>query len=65
MIARGYRGFPPEALIVGDVERTAAAFGELAAIGYDEVVVRHLVQDPGRVLDSIGRLAEVKAALRR
>ena len=63
MVARGYRGFPPEALIVGDVERTAAAFGELAAMGYDEVVVRHLVQDPGRVLDSIGRLAEVRAAL--
>ena len=63
MIARGYRGFPPEALVVGDVGRTAAAFGELAAMGYDEVVVRHLVQDPARVVDSIARLAEVKAEL--
>ena len=63
ILARGYRGFPPEALIVGDAASTAAAFAELAAIGYDEVVVRHLVQDPARVLGSIGRLAEVRALL--
>ena len=63
LIARGYRGFPPEALIVGDVERVAAAFAELAAMGYDEVVVRHLVQDPAQVLASIGRLAEVRRRL--
>ena len=65
MIARGYRGFPPEALIVGDVERVATAFAELGAMGYDEVVVRHLVQDPARVVDSIGRLADVKVVLER
>ncbi len=63
MIDRGYRGFPPEALIVGDVERVAAAFAELGAMGYDEVVVRHLVQDPARALDSIGRLAGVRERL--
>lgn len=63
VISRGYRGFPREALIVGDSERVAAAFAELDEIGYDEVVVRHLVQDPSRVLRSIGRLAEVKALL--
>ncbi len=63
LIARGYRGFPPEALIAGDVERTAAAFAGLAAMGYDEVVVRHLVQDPAQVLASIGRLAEVRRRL--
>ncbi len=65
MIARGYRGFPPEALIVGDVERVATAFAELGAMGYDEVVVRHLVQNPARVLDSIGRLGEVRERLAR
>ena len=63
MIARGYRGFPPEALIVGDVERVATAFAELGAMGYDEVVVRHLVQNPARVLDSVGRLGEVRERL--
>ncbi len=63
VISRGYRGFPREALIVGDVERVATAFAELGEMGYDEVVVRHLVQDPARVLRSIGRLAQVRERL--
>ena len=63
VISRGYRGFPREALIVGDVERVATAFAELREMGYDEVVVRHLVQNPVRVLQSIGRLAEVRERL--
>ncbi len=62
-IARGYRGFSPEALIVGDPSNVAAALNELGEIGYDEVVVRHLVQDQEKVLASIDRLAEVRAAL--
>ena len=60
VISRGYRGFPPEALAVGDAARVAASFAELGEMGYDEVVVRHLVQDPARVLQSIGRLAVVR-----
>ncbi len=63
IVSRGYRGFPPEALILGDMDRVAGAFGELAEIGYDEVVVRHLVQDPAQVLESIGRLATVRERL--
>ncbi len=63
VISRGYRGFPREALMLGDTERVAAAFAELGEAGYDEVVVRHLVQDPARVLRSIRRLAEVREHL--
>ncbi len=63
VISRGYRGFPREALILGDPARVAASFAKLGETGYDEVVVRHLVQDPERVLQSIGRLAEVREAL--
>ena len=63
IISRGYRGFPPEALVVGEAERVAASFAELGEMGYDEVVVRHLVQGPARVLQSIGRLAEVRERL--
>ena len=63
VISRGYRGFSREALIVGDAERVAVAFAELGEMGYDEIVVRHLVQDPVRVLQSIGRLAEVRERL--
>lgn len=64
VISRGYRGFPPEALAVGDAARVAASFAELGEMGYDEVVVRHLVQDPARVLQSIGRLAVVRERMR-
>lgn len=63
VVSRGYRGFPREALVVGDAETVAAEFAELRETGYDEVVVRHLVQDPARVLRSIGRLAEVRGRL--
>ena len=63
IISRGYRGFRPEALVVGEAERVAASFAELGEMGYDEVVVRHLVQDPVRVLGSIGRLAGVRERL--
>jgi alkanesulfonate monooxygenase SsuD/methylene tetrahydromethanopterin reductase-like flavin-dependent oxidoreductase (luciferase family) len=63
VVSRGYRGFPREALIIGDADRAAAAFAELGGMGYDEVVVRHLVQDPARVLQSIGRLAEVRSGV--
>ena len=65
VVSRGYRGFPREALVVGDAERVAAAFAAFGESGYDEVVVRHLVQDPARVLDSIGRLAVVRERLAR
>ncbi|MDE2976471.1 MAG: LLM class flavin-dependent oxidoreductase [Acidobacteriota bacterium] len=64
VISRGYRGFPREALAVGDAARVAASFAELGEMGYDEVVVRHLVQDPARVLQSIGRLAVVRERMR-
>ncbi len=60
VIGRGYRGFPGEALILGGIEQVADRFAALASMGYDEVVVRHLVQHPGKVLESIARLAEVR-----
>ncbi len=63
IVSRGYRGFPREALIVGEAARVAASFAELGEMGYDEIVVRHLVQDPARVLDSIARLAGVRESL--
>ena len=63
VISRGYRGFPREALVVGDAAHVAATFAELGELGYDEIVVRHLVQHPARVLQSIGRLAEVRERL--
>ena len=64
VIDGGYRGFPPDAPVVGSVEQVAESFRTLEEMGYDEVVVRHLVQDQVKVLASIARLGEVRSLLR-
>ncbi len=62
-VRAGYRGFPPEAPVYGSVERVAAAFRALAAMGFTDVIIRHLVDDQPRVLASYARLAEVRKAV--
>ena len=56
----GYRGFPPDAPVVGGPERVAETFRELAEMGYTDVIVRHLAEDQAEVLKSFERLAEVR-----
>ena len=60
VIAAGYRGFPPEACTYGDAEQVAARFLELAAMGYTDVIVRHLADDQGDALASLERLSAVR-----
>ena len=60
LVEGGYRGFPPEALIVGDQEQVATSFAELAQIGYTDVIVRNLVPDPDKAVASTERLAGVR-----
>jgi alkanesulfonate monooxygenase SsuD/methylene tetrahydromethanopterin reductase-like flavin-dependent oxidoreductase (luciferase family) len=62
-LSRGYRGMPPEALIAGTVDEVAEQFRRFAAIGYGEILVRHLTNDQPKVLGSLERLAKVRAAL--
>ena len=64
IVARGYRGFKPEALVWGSVADVIERFRACAAIGYTDVIVRHLTNDQPKVLGSLGRLAEVRAALK-
>jgi alkanesulfonate monooxygenase SsuD/methylene tetrahydromethanopterin reductase-like flavin-dependent oxidoreductase (luciferase family) len=64
LIAAGYRGFDPAALTAGDVGQVAARFREYAAMGYTDVIVRHLTNDQQQVLGSMRRLREVREALR-
>jgi alkanesulfonate monooxygenase SsuD/methylene tetrahydromethanopterin reductase-like flavin-dependent oxidoreductase (luciferase family) len=61
--ARGYRGFPREALVFGSVDEVAARLRPLAALGYTDVIVRHLTGDQPKVLGSMARLGEVRRAL--
>jgi alkanesulfonate monooxygenase SsuD/methylene tetrahydromethanopterin reductase-like flavin-dependent oxidoreductase (luciferase family) len=56
----GYRGFPPDAPVVGRPEQVAETFRDLAAMGYTDVIVRHLAEDQAEVLKSFERLAEVR-----
>jgi alkanesulfonate monooxygenase SsuD/methylene tetrahydromethanopterin reductase-like flavin-dependent oxidoreductase (luciferase family) len=64
VIAGGYRGFRPEACTYGGVEEMAERFAAYAAMGYSDVIVRHLVDDQSEVLRSFERLAAVRELVR-
>jgi alkanesulfonate monooxygenase SsuD/methylene tetrahydromethanopterin reductase-like flavin-dependent oxidoreductase (luciferase family) len=63
ILAHGYRGLPPEAVVAGDVAQVSQAFADLGDLGYSHVLVRHLADDQGEVLASYERLGEVCSAL--
>jgi alkanesulfonate monooxygenase SsuD/methylene tetrahydromethanopterin reductase-like flavin-dependent oxidoreductase (luciferase family) len=59
----GYRGFDPAALVIGTVGEVVERFRALGAMGYTDVIVRHVTDAQPRVLASLARLAEVRKAL--
>jgi alkanesulfonate monooxygenase SsuD/methylene tetrahydromethanopterin reductase-like flavin-dependent oxidoreductase (luciferase family) len=63
IVAHGYRGFPPQATVVGDPQSVARAFAGYAQMGYTHVIVRNLVSDQRQALDCIARLQKVKTYL--
>jgi alkanesulfonate monooxygenase SsuD/methylene tetrahydromethanopterin reductase-like flavin-dependent oxidoreductase (luciferase family) len=63
IIDAGYRGFDPEAPVVGGVERVRGAFADLHERGCTDVIIRHLAEDHDEVLASFARLGEVRAAV--
>jgi alkanesulfonate monooxygenase SsuD/methylene tetrahydromethanopterin reductase-like flavin-dependent oxidoreductase (luciferase family) len=64
VIAAGYRGFRPEACTYGGVDEVAERFAAYGALGYTDVIVRHLVDDQSEVLRSLERLAAVRELVR-
>lgn len=64
VVEAGYRGFPPEALIVGNAEEVATHFAALGEMGYSDVIVRNLVPDPDKAVASTERLARVRELVR-
>ena len=62
-VRAGYRGFSSDAPVYGSIDTVAAKFRELGAMGYTDVIIRHLVDDQAQVLASYGRLAEVRKAV--
>jgi len=63
IIDAGYRGFDPSALVYGSIDEVAAKFRALGSLGYTDVIVRHLTNDQEKVLGSLQRLKEVRAAV--
>ena len=63
IVARGYRGFKPEALVWGGVAEVTERFRQFAAMGYTDIIVRHLTNDQPKVLASLARLRNVREAL--
>ena len=62
-VARGYRGFDPKALVAGSLTQVAERFRALGAMGFTDVIVRHLATDHAKVLASFARLGEVRRTL--
>lgn len=60
VLDRGYRGFDPAATVVGGPDEVAERFAAYAAMGYTDVIVRHLADGQDDVLASFARLAEVR-----
>jgi alkanesulfonate monooxygenase SsuD/methylene tetrahydromethanopterin reductase-like flavin-dependent oxidoreductase (luciferase family) len=63
-LSGGYRGIPAEALIAGSIDEVAEEFRTLAALGYTDILVRHLTNDQPKVLGSLARLEQVCVAVR-
>ena len=62
-VATDYRGFAPEALVSGSVAEVTDELRALGALGYTDVIVRHLIDDQPLVLGSLSRLGLVRKAL--
>lgn len=64
VLARGYRGMDPSALVVGTIDQVTEKFRALGGLGYTDVIVRHLAIDQPKILGSLSRLSEVRRALK-
>jgi alkanesulfonate monooxygenase SsuD/methylene tetrahydromethanopterin reductase-like flavin-dependent oxidoreductase (luciferase family) len=61
--ARGYRGFNPDALVIGTPDVVAAEFQTFGNLGYTDIIVRNLQSDAKKAVASTERLGEVKKIL--
>lgn len=63
ILEAGYRGFSPEAPVVGGPPEVAEAFAALEQAGFDHVLVRNLSPDAAAAVDSTLRLKAVREQL--
>ena len=60
---KGYRGFDPEALIIGEAQEVADQFSAFEQLGYTDIIVRNLHTSADKAVQSTERLASVKALI--
>lgn len=60
VIDGGYRGFDPEAPVVGTVEAVAEVFRSYGALGFTDIITRQLAAADAAAVDSTLRLGEVR-----
>lgn len=60
VVEAGYRGFDPDALVVGTVPEVAEQLRRYGELGFTDVLVRQLVDDQAAALASLERISEVK-----
>jgi alkanesulfonate monooxygenase SsuD/methylene tetrahydromethanopterin reductase-like flavin-dependent oxidoreductase (luciferase family) len=65
VLARGYRGFGRESLLIGSPDTVIEGLRELHQLGFEHILVRHIVPQQELVLASYRRLGrEVRPAVR-
>lgn len=56
---QGYRGFDPQALVIGQAQAVAENFRAFEDLGYTDIIVRNLHSDPDSAVKSTERLQKV------
>ena len=59
-VDRGYRGFPTEALVIGDVHQVADQLNAYSELGFTDVLIRNITRRQSQALGTIERLARVR-----
>lgn len=62
-VAKGYRGFPEEALVCGEAGAVAEQFADFAEAGFTDIIVRNMSSDQSQALATIEALSEVRRQL--
>lgn len=62
-VAKGYRGFPDDALICGEAGAVAEQFAQLAAAGFTDIIVRNMSSNQSEALATIEALSDVRRQL--
>jgi alkanesulfonate monooxygenase SsuD/methylene tetrahydromethanopterin reductase-like flavin-dependent oxidoreductase (luciferase family) len=62
-VAKGYRGFASESMLVGSVAQVADELANFVDAGFTDVIIRSISSNQSEALAGIERMAEVKAQL--